>query len=51
MLVSFRDGIADAPLPRTPTTVTNCLDLHSVPRGVLGAIKAPSNNVRFPATT
>ena len=49
MLVSFRDGIADAPLPRTPTTVTNCLDLHSVPRGVLGAIKAPSKQCAVPS--
>ena len=36
MLVSLCDGIADAPLPRIPTTVTNCLGRHSVPRGALG---------------
>ena len=36
MLVSLCDGIADTPLPRIPTTETNCLGRHSVPRGALG---------------
>ena len=48
MLVSLCDGIADAPLPRIPTTVTNCLGRHSVPRGALGDNQGTVSNNGVP---